>query len=272
MNKYGEETIKILTPKSSSGRVVGVEYDQQPTGRERELAWKLERSKRITSSNLKKLNTGGTKGRLFGDTAIGYIEDIVMSIQENDPMETEDKATAWQMQFGNDNEPLAVNWVRENFMETVKCGTTDFTEILFMRVGLHFGDSPDLIVYDADEYPIAWGEVKCMANKKKAIKNTKPTTTLADVIDEYRDQIIGHFIGSPNVDQGWLVLYNAHVRSNGIPYNTGIRFIVKREDFEPSITLTEKKIEKVYRFILECVAGKYKPENVNEWWANQKEE
>jgi hypothetical protein len=250
-----------------------VEYDQQPTQRDKELAWKLERSKRITSSGLKKLNTPGTKGRIFGDTAIGYIEDIVMQIQEDDLIEAEDKATVWQFQFGHDNEPLAFNWIRENFMEDVKCGTTDFSEILFLRKDECFGDSPDGLVYDADEYPIAWVESKCMSNKKKAIKNTRSTTLLSDVVDEYRDQIIGHFIGNPNVDQGWLVLYNAHVRANGIPYNTGIRFIVNRADFEPSITQTERKIEKVYQFILECVAGKYKPEDVNEWWGlNGKEE
>lgn len=245
---------------------MNVEYDQQSTARDRELAWKLERSKRITSSGLKKLNTSGTKGRLFGDTAIGYIEDIVMQIQEDDLIEAEDKATVWQMQFGNDNEPLAFNWIRENFMETVKCGTTDFSDILFIRKNQSFGDSPDGLVYDSDDYPTAWVEVKCMANKKKAIKNTRSTTLLSDVVDEYRDQIIGHFIANENVDQGWLVLYNAHIRANGKPYNTGLRFVINRSDFEPSITLTEKKIERVYQFILECVAGKYKPEDVNEWW------
>ena len=247
------------------------EYDQLPTARDRELAWKIKRSKRITSSNLKKLNTGGTKGRLFGDTAIGYIEDIVMAIQEDDLIEGDDKATIWQMEFGKDNEPLAVNWLRENFMEEIKCGTTDFSDILFMCLGDHFGDSPDGIVYDGDE-PISWLEIKCPANKKKAIKLTKPEVALSDVVDEYRDQFIGHFIANPNVDMGWYVIYNAHVRADGKPYNTGRRFILHRKDFEPSITIMEAKIEKVYRFILECVDGKFKPENINEWWVNQVEE
>ena len=106
-----------------------------------------------------------------------------------------------------------------------------------------------------------------MANKKKAIKNTKPTTLLSDVIDEYRDQIIGHFIADDSIDQGWLVLYNAHLRADGKPYNTGRRFILHRKDFEPSISQTESKIEKVYQFILLCVKGEYKPEQINEWWA-----
>jgi hypothetical protein len=244
-----------------------VEFDQQPTTKDRELKWKLDRAKRITSSNLKKLNTGGTKGRVFGDTAIGYIEDIVMAIQEDDLIESEDKASVWQMQFGNDNEPLAFEWLRDNFMEEIKCGTTDFEDILFIKKGNSFGDSPDGLVYDSKNNPTAWIEAKCMANKKKAIKNTKSTTELSDVIDEYRDQIIGHFIADDRIDQGWLVLYNAHLRSDGKPYNTGRRFILHRRDFEPSITQTERKIEKIYEFILLCVKGDYKPEDVNEWWA-----
>jgi len=52
----------------------------------------------------------------------------------------------------------------------------------------------------------------------------------------------------------------------GKPYNRGVRFILRREDFEPSITQTERKIEKVYEFIKLCVSGQYKPEDVNEWW------
>lgn len=242
-----------------------IETDQQPTAHDRELAWLKKRSSRITASNLKKLNTGGTKGRLFGDTAIGYIEDIVMQIQEGDLIEAEEKATIWQMQFGKDNEPLALNWLRENFMEEVKSGTTDFDEILFLCPSEGFGDSPDTLIYENDE--VNWCEIKCPANKKKAIKLTKPEITLADVVDEYRDQFIGHFLGLPNSEKGYYVIYNAHINSfTGKPYNRGVRFILNRADFEPSITLMEAKIEKVYRFILECVAGKYTADQVNEWW------
>lgn len=57
-----------------------VEYDQKPTTADRELKWKIERSKRITASGLAKLNTPGRgKGELFGKTAVDYIDDIVFS-------------------------------------------------------------------------------------------------------------------------------------------------------------------------------------------------
>lgn len=244
-----------------------IEVDQLPTAKDRELAWLKRRSTKITASGLQKLNTPGTKGRLFGDTAIGYIEDIVMQIQEGDLIESQDKASVWQMQFGKDNEPLAVEWIRDNFMEEFRSGTTDFGDVLFMCIGEHFGDSPDGLIYNDDEL-VAWGEIKCPANKKKAIKLTKPSVTLADVVDEYRWQFIGHFIGNPNVDIGWYVIFNAHVNElTGKPYNRGRRFILHRKDFEPSISLTEAKIEKVYQFILLCVKGEYKPEQINEWWA-----
>ena len=243
-----------------------IELDQKMTAKEIELAWLKKRSTRITSTGLKKLNTGGTKGKIFGDTAIGYIEDIVIQIKKGDIVESSDKSEIWQMQFGRDNEPLAFNWIQENFMEEIKRGSTDFGDILFMCVGDHFGTSPDGIVYENGD-AVGWIEIKCPANKKKAIKLTEPTVTLSDVVDEYRDQFISHFIGCPEFDFGWYVIYNAHVNEfTGIPYNDGNRFIINRKDFEPSISLMEAKIEKAYRFILLCVAGEYKPEDINVWW------
>ena len=54
-----------------------MEYDQKPTTADRELKWKIERSKRITASGLAKLNTPGrSKGELFGKTAIDYIDEL----------------------------------------------------------------------------------------------------------------------------------------------------------------------------------------------------
>lgn len=254
--------------KASNNIPSAVEVDQLPTGRDLELQWKIRRSTRITSSGLKKLNTSGRGGKpVFGDTAIKYITEIVMQIKENDLMES-DGAEIWQMQFGKDNEPLAIEWLRDNFMETIRSGSKDFGDILFMCVGDHFGDSPDGLVYpDEDSDPIAWLEIKCPANKLKACMLTSGELTIEDVIDEYRDQFIGHFIGNPNVDQGWYVIYNAHFNElTGKAYNRGVRFVVHRKDFERQIAEMEAKIEKVYRFIRLCVAGEYKPENINGWW------
>jgi|AntDeeMinimDraft_5_1070356.scaffolds.fasta_scaffold05986_5 hypothetical protein len=240
------------------------EYDQQPTNRDKELKWKIERSSRITASGLAKLNTGGRgKTEIFGKTAIDYIDDIVFQIREKDLIDDIDgRALDW----GKDNEVYAIEWLRENVMETVKWASEDFgSDILFMKIDEHFGDSPDGLIYDGDEV-IAWLEVKCPYNKKKACNLTLPTVTAADVVDEYRLQLIGHFIGNPNVDKGWYVIYNAHSNLEGVAYNRGRIFVFDRKDFEPSISLMEAKIEKVYRFILLCVAGEFKPEDINSWW------
>lgn len=241
-----------------------VEYDQKPTAQDRELKWKIERSTRITASGLAKLNTPGRgKGELFGKTAIDYIDDIVFQIREGDLIDEIDaRATDW----GKDNEVYAFAWLKENVMDEVKSATEDFgDDILFMKVGDHFGDSPDGLAY-RDGEPFAWIEIKCPYNKKKAANLTLPTVTEADVVNEYREQFIGHFIGNPNVDEGWYVVYNAHIRENGTPYDRGRIFVFHRKDFEPSISLMEAKIEKAHRFVLLCVAGEYKPEDINSWW------
>ena len=245
------------------------EIDQQPTQLERELAWKIKRSKRITSSNIKKLNTGGTKGNVFGETAKTYINQIITQIKEGDLMDETERGEIWQMQFGKENEPLAINWWRENFMEEIKSGADDFGDILFLCPNEFFGDSPDALIYDNDEL-LGWGEVKCPANKTKACNLTDGTKTKADVIDEYRDQFVGHFLGLPSADVGYYIIYNAHINAlTGKPYDRGVRFIITREELSTEIDATEAKIEKVYEFIKLCVAGLQKVENINVWWGEK---
>ena len=157
------------------------EYDQTPTQADIELAWKIKRSSRITASGIAKLMTGGRgKSEEFGKTAMDYIDDIIFQIRENDLVGETD---VWQMQFGKDHEEDAIHWLRENFMEEIKHGSTDFGSVLFMEVGDYFGSSPDAIAYSNDE-PIAWVECKCPANKKKACNLTLPSVRKEDVIDE----------------------------------------------------------------------------------------
>jgi len=244
------------------------EYDQLPTQLERELAWKIKRSTRITSSNIKKLNTGGRgKADVFGETAKTYINQIITQIKEGDLMDETERGEIWQMQFGKENEPLALNWLRENFMEEVKSGAEDFGDILFLCPNEYFGDSPDALIYDNDEL-LGWAEIKCPANKMKACNLTDGTKKIEDVIDEYKDQFIGHFIGSPNTDIGYYVIYNAHINAlTGKAYDRGVRFIINRSDLEAEIDATEAKIARVYEFIKLCVAGLQKVENINAWWA-----
>jgi len=256
-------------PRIVQGSIIPrVEVDQQPTQLERELVWKKKRSTRITSSCISKLNAGGRgAANVFGKTAMSYISMIVTQIKEGDLMEETDRGTIWQMQFGTDNEPLAINWMRENFMEEVKSGTTDFGDILFMCPNEYFGDSPDGLVYNNDEL-LGWAEIKCPANKMKACTLTDGTQKLEDVIDEYKDQFIGHFIGNPECDFGYYVIYNAHVNAlTGEPYDRGVRFVLDRKDYATEIEATEAKIERVYAFIKLCVAGLQKVENINAWWA-----
>lgn len=246
-----------------------VEYDQKPTVKDKELRWKIERSTRITSSGLKKLNTGGRgKGVIFGKTAIDYIDDIIFQIREGDLL---DEVDTKQFDWGHDNEAYAIEWLRNNVMEEVKSATEDFgDEILFMKIGDHFGDSVDGLIYNGED-PFAWLEIKNPYNKKKACNLTLDSVKIEDVVDEYRDQFIGHFIGNPNLDVGWYLIYNAHTKYDGTPYNRGRLFSFKRSDFEPSITLMEAKIKKVHDFIMLCVEGKFQAEDINVWWNKENE-
>ena len=232
---------------------------------EREIKWFTERASRFTSSSVLKLFAKG-KGKVkFGKTAIDYIDDIVYQIESGNLI---DEIKAYALQWGNDNEPNAISWLQDNYagMYEVKSCTYDFDEIVFRKaLGDAFGDSLDGLVYDGDK-EIAWVEIKCPVNSKKAWQLTNKPYTKADVVDEYKYQLACHFIGSPHLDKGWYVVYDGHEDKDGVSRDKAKVWEFERHEFTGLIKEIEARIEMCYKFVLLCVKGIYKPEEINEWW------
>lgn len=234
---------------------------------ERELKWLIDRSSRITSSNIHKLHMKG-KGVRFGKVAIGYIKQLVFQIRRNDLV---DETDAWQLRFGKENEPLAVRWLRARCgMDTIKSGTDDGSDIMFRKaLGDSFGDSIDYDIYDSNGFHYAAGEIKCPANKEKAC-NAIDEWTRESCLKEYRDQISGHFIAAPLVNEIHLTIYNAHKNKlTGRYYDEGVTFIYPRKEFQGRNEENEYLIPRIHEFILLCVDKKYVPEDINKWWAEK---
>lgn len=230
-----------------------------------EQKWLIDRSSRITSSNIVKLFMKGTKKAAFGKVAIAYIDDIIFQIRRGDLV---DQVDAWQMNFGKENEPLAIEWLKDNCgMDEIIHAISEDGVITFKKaLGECFGDSPDYFVKNSDGVIYAVGEIKCPANKKKAC-NAIDKWTREGCVNEYRHQFVGHFIGSPEVNELHYTVYNAHANKiTGKYYNEGVTFIYTRKEFEGLIDQAEYRIPRVYEFIKLCLEGHQEVEEINDWW------
>lgn len=166
----------------------------------REL-WLIKRSKCIiTASVLPKLNTKGTRGALWGDTAkkvlhgARYCKRTGLQLEEKD---------FYQYRWGHENEPNAIAWLRANCMEEIKSCAEDFEEIVFNQPFPEFGDSPDFYANDN-----IVGEIKCPVDQVKIDELWD-----LDAIDESHpdyEQFLGHFIGEPDKDELWYFIYDAY--------------------------------------------------------------
>ena len=116
--------------------------------------------------------------------------------------------------WGHENEPLAVEWVRSQLMNEIKSCTTDFKDIVFNEPFEGFGDSPDFYVYGFDGKVIALGEIKCPMSQGK-IESLQFGNTI-DEKDEYYWQFLGHFLGRPDVDKLYYVIYDGYTNEGRI--------------------------------------------------------
>jgi hypothetical protein len=234
---------------------------------ERELEWLIDRSTRITSSNIHKLKMKG-RGVRFGKVAIGYIAELVFQIKRGDLIDSKD---AWQLRFGKDNEPLAIRWLRARCgMDSIKSGTNDGDKILFRKeLGEAFGDSTDYDVHNFEGIHYAIGEIKIPANKVKAC-DAIDNWTRESCVGEYCDQFSGHFIAAPWISELHYTVYNAHRNKlTGKYYDEGVTFIYTRDEFQGLIDENKYLIPRVHEFVLLCVKRLYVPEDINKWWAEK---
>ena len=109
---------------------------------------------------------------------------------------------------------LADNKLRSQLMNEIKSCTTDFKDIVFNEPFEGFGDSPDFYVYGFDGKVIALGEIKCPMSQGK-IESLQFGNTI-DEKDEYYWQFLGHFLGRPDVDKLYYVIYDGYTNEGRI--------------------------------------------------------
>lgn len=174
---------------------------------QKEHEWKLKRCGKITASVLPDLMTSGrAKDDLFGAKALAV---MYITRYERRTKTLREQQSNKNFDWGHDNEPLAVEWVREQLpFSTIRSCTTDFPEIVFNEPFEGFGDSPDFYVYGLDGKITAIGEIKCPVGQAK-IEELRFLHSI-DEKTEYYWQFLGHFIGKPDVGTLYYVIYDGY--------------------------------------------------------------
>lgn len=174
---------------------------------QREYEWKRKRHGKITASTLPDLmKKGRGKDEPFGKAAL----DAMYIIRyERRTGITRESPTGKALDWGHENEPLAIEWIQSALIgKEIKSCTTDFEDIVFNEPFDGFGDSPDFYVYDSDGNLIALGEIKCPMSQTKI--ETLQFQREIDEKDEYYWQFLGHFLGRPDVDKLYYVIYDGY--------------------------------------------------------------
>ncbi|WP_455671670.1 YqaJ viral recombinase family protein [Phocaeicola sp.] len=206
---------------------------------QKEHEWKLKRCGKITASVLPDLmTTGRAKDELFGAKALAV---MYITRYERRTKTLREQQSNKNFDWGHDNEPLAVEWVRSQLpFSTIKSCTTDFDEIVFNKPFEGFGDSPDFYVYDPSGNITSIGEIKCPIGQAK-IEELRFLKEITEKT-EYYWQFLGHFVGRPDVDTLYYVIYDGY-------QNDGRIIEMKRADHEANIQKLTDRIKLVHEVI-----------------------
>ncbi len=172
--------------------------------------WKEKRSGFITASPLKFLTPPDRGNSMFRATVGPYLYGIKYEIRTGIKLRHVD---ARQFKWGHENEPRANQWLRDNVtgMYPLKSCSDDFDDIIIVSNPLvpNFKDSPDTYLYDLSGKLKAVIEIKCPVDQAK-IEAQFEVKSIDSKHEDY-PQLMGHFIGHPDIDEVWLVKYDAYV-------------------------------------------------------------
>jgi hypothetical protein len=245
---------------------------------DQEVIWLKKRAHRCTASETKKSFGKGAKKTCkktgvdltpqFGAGAITYINTKAVFIRHNDM--PEQVSGVYSLEFGKYHEPEMIEWISENCgMDTVRSGIKDDGSVSFQEyAGEAGGDSTDYFVDDSNGVEYAVGEGKCPSCKEKALMLTDPKiSTKESVRAEYEYQLATHLAAHPNCTEVHYTIYNAHINLfTGLPYNNGLTFKYKREEFQELIDQILYRIPRVHEFILLVANYEYEAKDINKWW------
>lgn len=207
--------------------------------------WRNKRVGYISASRLSDLMTKG-KGKIWGQTAISYLKEVEMERFLGRVIADKD---APALRFGRENEPYAIEWLRENVSPDIISYETDFPEKPFLKVDwAMYGATPDTEWVEKNILI----EIKCVYSIGQICDYFSPSRPYerkrVDALSEHRDQIVGQFLAKEDIKEIWILKYNPQRDeidediTSPIDESRGILFKFTREEMGSYITEVKEKI------------------------------
>lgn len=247
---------------------------------QKESIWLKKKIGCFSSSNLDLLMPG--KGNKWTDTNKNYLYKIQRQRLLNEPAPPIHART---MDIGIQNEPYAIEWLRENTTSTIKHCDSDYPEKIFVRTEWGLGSSPDAyevklsqlcnekheVVYEAEK-KLSLIEIKVTAGEETTNFYFSPTVPFdrkrMRAFDEHRDQMAGQLLTHPDIDVVKLMKYDPQLDDNEFDLRSpvdktrGIVFEFTRAEFGTYLDTVEQRV----RFADEYLKSGKDIELINRYW------
>jgi len=207
----------------------------------KEEIWLKKRVGKITASNCPDLMTKGTKGVEWGKTALN--EMYTVKYERRTGLSRESFSNS-NFDWGHENEPNAIDWLRDQMMNQVLSCSNDFNDIIFQEPFNGFGDSPDGFIYDFERNIEGVLEIKCPVDVAK-IERFYESIEITPK-DDYYWQFIAHLIGTPEAKYIMYLVYDGYS-------NTGVFTKLNRCDCLDDIQLLTNRIKLANHYIDESL-------------------
>ena len=223
--------------------------------------WFLSRVGYLSASNLDKLMSKGRGKEEWGQTAISYLYGIERQRWLKEPPE---EISAPQLKWGTEQEPYAVEWIRENVGlgpdVIVRHYETDFDQKPFIKVDwAKYGASPDADLFNSTTGKIeALVEIKSVWGDKDTAMYFSPSRPFekkkADAFEAHKEQMAGQLLAFPDVDSIFLMKYDGQTDSefdmrDPLDFTRGIMFYFNRSEFGDYLDKLKERIIKADQYL-----------------------
>lgn len=236
---------------------------QDQTQLQKEYLWLLKKVGKFSASHADDLMSKSGTWTLGN---INYLYDIQ---DQRTTQEPPPHVKARQMEIGTENEPYAVEWLRENHpdLHILHCDV-DFTEKIFDEPwpDVMFGVSPDVFVMRTEPTP-TWDktysdyvkmyideliEIKCVVGRTQTARYFSPTLPFSTkrmmAFEEHGMQMAAQLLAYPNVQKIRLLKYRPQLDENQYDLRPptdptrGIMFEFAREEFASDMIKFEARV------------------------------
>lgn len=216
---------------------------------EKELNWFRKRIGVITASEVDNLFSKSDK---WIEGNITYLYQKQYERTYNEPLCPK---SARSLTLGTENEPYAIEWMRNNHPEWIinHC-SVDYDEIIFVKNDWGLGGSPDgfIFINGEKEIPDKLLEIKCVVGDKQICRyfsNTLPyEKKRIEALEEHKYQLYAQFLLFPEVEEIILLKYRPQFDENPfdcldvLDESRGIEFTYTRKEMGDMLQVVEDRV------------------------------